>query len=122
MTAIQVILNLALLLCFVYAFSQRAQSRLVFTSLSMIVILGMVFVWHPDAANRIANLVGVGRGADLVLYVFVVISLVVVFNLHIKNKKNGEYITELAREITLLRAQHLGQPPRASTPQSATGD
>jgi len=111
--AIQIVLTLALLVAFLYALSQRAQLRMMFALLSLGIASAIFFVWNPDAANRVAHMFGVGRGADLVLYFFVVLSFVVGFNLHIKNNKNRQYVTELARELALLRAQYPEDPPNA---------
>ena len=52
--------------------------------------------------------VGIGRGVDLIIYVWVVISLLVVFNLHLKLRSQMELITGLAREIALLKVH---RPP-----------
>ena len=53
----------------------------------------------------LADLVGVGRGADLILYLWVLISLLILFNLHLKLRSQMELITELAREVALLRTE-----------------
>jgi small membrane protein len=37
--------------------------------------LGILFVIHPELSTRVANLIGIGRGADLVLYCFVIFAL-----------------------------------------------
>ena len=64
---------------------------------------GLYFVWFPTHATFLAEAVGVGRGVDLIIYVWVVISLLVVFNLHLKLRSQMELITGLAREIAILK-------------------
>ncbi len=60
-------------------------------------------MWFPAHATVLAELAGVGRGVDLIIYVWVVISLLIVLNLHLKLRAQMELITELAREIALVR-------------------
>ena len=66
---------------------------------------GLYFVWIPAHATRLAELVGIGRGVDLIIYIWVVISLLVLLNLHLKLRAQMELITVLAREIALADAR-----------------
>ena len=75
------------------------------TVLSCVVsLIGFYFVWLPSHATRVAEFVGIGRGADLVLYVWACISLVVLLNLHLKLRTQHELLTQLARSIALANA------------------
>jgi small membrane protein len=78
-------------------------------------LIGFYFVWIPSHATRVAELVGIGRGADLVLYVWVCISLVVLLNLHLKLRTQHELLTQLARSIALANAT-LPEDARAPEP------
>ncbi len=71
---------------------------------------GLYFVWFPKHATSLAALAGIGRGVDLIIYVWVVISLLIGFNLHLKLRAQMELITELAREIAILKAQSTPRP------------
>jgi small membrane protein len=68
-------------------------------------LTGLYFVWVPEHATRLAALVGIGRGVDLILYVWVVISLIVLLNLHLKLRQQTEVITVLARELAIANAR-----------------
>ena len=65
---IQVLLTLVLLVLIPYAYVQRTTSHVIPVLMTTIGVVGLYFVWLPDHANELAHLVGVGRGADLVLY------------------------------------------------------
>ena len=73
-------------------------------------------MWLPDHANDVAHLIGVARGADLVLYCWIIISLIVALNLHIVTRSNHQLITELTRHIALSDPR---LPCGISPPQSA---
>ena len=98
---------LSALLCgiLVYAWSEQRRVPLVATCTIIATAAGLYFVWFPSQANMLADLVGVGRGADLILYLWVLISLLILFNLHLKLRSQMELITELAREVALLRTE-----------------
>lgn len=64
---------------------------------------GLYFVWFPTHATVLAEAAGIGRGVDLIIYIWVVISLLIVLNLHLKLRSQMELITGLAREIAMLK-------------------
>ena len=97
----QAILSLLLSGVLVYAWAEYRRSPVV-ASLSVAVSLaGLFFVWVPSESTRVAEFVGIGRGADLILYLWVCISLIVLLNLHLKLRTQQEMITRLARAIAL---------------------
>ena len=114
---IQILLTLGLVVLIPYAYAQRATSRLIPVAMTTIGVVGLYFVWLPDHANYLAHLVGVGRGADLVLYCWILISLIVALNLHIVARSNLRLITELARYIALAEPR----PPCGMSPRHPAG-
>lgn len=66
--------------------------------------LGIYLVIFPEYSTRIANALGVGRGADLLLYFLFVISILGLFFVYIRIDQNNQLITKLARSIALLSA------------------
>ncbi len=65
------------------------------------VIGGLVVTWYPDTASFIANLVGVGRGADLVVYLAIALLFVLVFQLHVSHVRLERELTKIVREESL---------------------
>lgn len=87
----------ALALFIVYLFRARSVffDRLIYL---IGAIIGMVLVIDPNLATRIANLVGVGRGVDLLLYLFIVVSLFYTAAKNSEIKRLKRQLTSLARE------------------------
>jgi small membrane protein len=110
---IQVLLTLGLVVLVAYAYAQREKSRVIRSGMTAVGLVGLYFVWLPEVANDLAHLVGVGRGADLVLYCWIIISLIVALNLHIVTRANLRLITELARHIALSEPRL----PRETSPR-----
>jgi small membrane protein len=89
----------------VYAWTEYARSPLIGFVSMLVAAAGMYFIWLPEHATWLAALAGIGRGVDLILYVWVVISLLVLLNLHLKLRAQMELITVLARRIAIADAR-----------------
>jgi small membrane protein len=87
-----------------YAWGQYRRAPVIGLVSMLAALTGLYFVWFPAQASRLAALVGIGRGVDLILYVWVVISLIVLLNLHLKLRAQMELITVLARQLALANA------------------
>jgi len=108
---IQIILTLGLALIFVYAILQRGRIRLLGSAIAVAALAGVGVVWAPDAATYIANRIGVGRGADLIFYLWVLVGAAVMVIMHVQLKVQEHRITLLARALAIERA--LRRPPTA---------
>lgn len=95
---------------FAYSLSQWRRSRLVGGVITVIAVAGIVMVLLPDLTSIAAHAVGVGRGADLVLYCFIVVTLVAVLNLHLRIRSMSEQTTEIVRLIALSSVQENTAP------------
>ncbi len=98
---IQYLLCSGLIFALFYAFLQRHKSRLISLSIVLVSAGGIVAVLAPSASDVIASAVGVGRGADLVVYCWIVITLLVSVNLQFKILQVHESVTTLTRELAL---------------------
>ena len=101
----QLVLTALLFGVLLYAWTEYRRSPAVALIAVLAALGGLYFVWLPTHATALAELVGVGRGVDLIIYVWVVISLLVMLNLHLKLRAQMELITELAREIAIAKAR-----------------
>lgn len=70
-----------------------------------ITLLGVIAVLFPDTTVWAAQLVGVKRGTDLVLYIFVMTFLFTTLAAFQRMHRLESQLTELAREVA-LRDQH----------------
>ncbi|MDX2223550.1 MAG: DUF2304 domain-containing protein [Rhodospirillaceae bacterium] len=107
---VQVLLSLGLLTLAGYAWLQRARARVLSWAMILICAFGEVLVLNPELATRIAHWMGVGRGADLVVYCFIVASLGLIMNLHLRLHALHEDFTELARRVALRDAREPSAP------------
>jgi hypothetical protein len=75
-----------------------------------LLVVGAVAVVVPDATQRVAEFVGVGRGTDLVTYVAIVAVLFVLLHYYTKFVELQQQVTRLTRELAILRAEHEEKP------------
>ena len=101
----QLILSALLAAILLYAWAEYRRSPAVALLAVAAAAAGLYFVWLPSHSTRLAELVGIGRGVDLILYIWVCISLIVLLNLHLKLRTQTELITTLARKIALAEAR-----------------
>lgn len=96
------------------AHSVSASKKLFFLFFVLVVIAAVL---SPAAVTWVANLVGVGRGTDLVLYILAVTFGFYVVNDYLRGQDNREQLHRLARQIAVLEAverYHLDQHPEAA--------
>jgi len=66
-------------------------------------VVAAIVVW-PNATQKIANMIGIGRGADLVVYLGLMGLYFFFYHTLIKVKQLDEKITKLGREIAIKGA------------------
>lgn len=101
---IKIILSAALLLCIAYALLQRRKSRTVATGITLVSMVGLWFVIIPEHATQLAEMMGVGRGADLALYFWIVINIFLLMSLQFKIFGLQRDITALTRHLAIQSA------------------
>lgn len=69
--------------------------------LLIVAFLCILFVIYPNLTLMLANFFGVGRGADLLLYLSFVIGLLLYLSISIKLKKLEQIQAEIIRKISL---------------------
>lgn len=102
---IQWLLSAALCVLGIYAVSQQRSAPLVASGILASVFAGLIVVGWPEIASYFAQKLGVGRGVDLILYIFIVIVLAAILNLHLKIRSTEQVLTQLARELAIRDAR-----------------
>ncbi|MEV4774288.1 DUF2304 domain-containing protein [Microbacterium sp. LWH12-1.2] len=82
--------------------------RLLFGAFVLVAIVSILF---PQWLTWVANLVGVGRGTDLLLYALVLMFLVFVYTQSRRNAAHQRRLTLLARKLALLQASSPTEQP-----------
>jgi hypothetical protein len=72
--------------------------------LGILAVASVVAVVDPDSLTRVANLIGVGRGTDLLLYGLVVAFFFVSLNTYLKFRDQETRLVRIARRLALDEA------------------
>lgn len=105
MILIQVLLIIAILAIFVRFLASgnsvktQAWKKILLVGFTLIAI---VCVLWPDMLNKTAHFLGVGRGADLLLYGLIVAFIFVQLNNYLKAKDEKKKLVALARKVAIL--------------------
>jgi small membrane protein len=105
MIPIKLVLTLGLSMLLVYTMIQKVAPTLLKIAIFSFILAGIYFVWLPDHATVVANWLGVARGTDLVIYVWILLSFAIGLNLHFKVRSARHDITELTRALAMQSAR-----------------
>jgi small membrane protein len=104
LTSIQGIL-VAFLVAAAMIASFAFKARIAYRLLAAVLLSGaVVLVLFPGLTTRVAHLLGVGRGTDLLLYVSLVAGLHVALLLYLRTRELERKITDLTRASALRNA------------------
>ena len=95
-------------LCLIYLyFRNHLSGNKFFVRMLAIGILtgGILAVVFPNVSTEVANLIGIGRGADLILYLMTTFLLLTVTMLHIRIQQLNKSLALFAREIAKQTAR-----------------
>jgi hypothetical protein len=98
----------ALLIVWPGAGARRTALRRI--GLLCLVVIAALAVVFPQISNQMASLVGVGRGADLLLYGLVIVFIGYVIATRIHHNRIDDQLTELARGQALAAAPNPDEP------------
>jgi hypothetical protein len=98
-------LMLVTLLLFVrrwYGVKMQASKRLAFFAF---IAMNIVAILRPSDVTWVANRLGVGRGADLVLYLLVAAFVLAMLNTYLRFREMDRRFTELSRTLAIREAE-----------------
>lgn len=113
MNPVQLLLVAAILVFVLLALksrqSQRTQAakKLLFVGFALCSTLAVIF---PDLVQGAAELVGVGRGTDLLLYLAIVLLLYAGLDIYMRFQDLEDSLTKLTRRMALLESESSVDP------------
>lgn len=116
MNLIQPLLVISLLLMsalYLVRFRSRIFDRII---LLTVLTTGILFVCFPDITSHLANLVGVGRGTDLLFYISLISMCFILMVFYAKIREMSQHITRLIREESLRQVRKGGTGNKEQTP------
>ena len=112
-------LSVLLLCLLIYSLLQKKEFPILGRTLPLICIAGVYVAWFPESTSEAASFVGIGRGVDLMLYVWLLASGMLILGLHLKLVNHDRRLTELARFLAIAGAQSPAPPSDGETRPAA---
>ncbi len=88
----------------VFKFKQNKLKPTEFFSWALLWLAGLVVVWLPNATTKIANFLGIGRGADLIFYLSLVIIFYLLFKIYLRIENIEKNITKFTKTEAINNA------------------
>jgi len=71
--------------------------------------VALLAIFYPEETTRIARILGIGRGVDIVVYSSIAILFYLVFRLHVYLENIRTEISQLIREVSLKQVKKGGK-------------
>jgi hypothetical protein len=105
MNGIQVVLILGVSLICLYYLIRLRKTVLDLAVVILLTGTAILFILMPDLTNMIANVLGVGRGADLLYYICILLFSFALLKLYARVRRLENQFTQLVREDALRNAK-----------------
>jgi hypothetical protein len=104
-------------------YKKRGMPALEFLSWALLWVGTGLIIAVPDITSFFAHLLGIGRGADLVLYSGLLIVFYLIFRIHLALDRLEQGMTEVVRALALERLTELTtQSPNEPTSEARMGN
>ncbi len=96
------VLLIGLAMILAYIGSHRSITRIQLLFVTVFFGVGGVMVLRPNLSTRVAALLNVGRGADLLMYFAVLCGVLIAANFYFRFKQNEQVIITIVRQLATL--------------------
>jgi hypothetical protein len=87
----------------IYSYKKRGIYTLDFLLWTLVWVGTAFIIIFPDTTSYVAHLLGIGRGADLIIYTSLLVTFYLIFRIHLTLAHLEQEITEIVRAIALAR-------------------
>lgn len=103
---IKILLTIFTLFLFTYSFANNNLKILNKWIIYPTLIFAIYCIWNPTYTTYIANLIGVGRGTDLLVYILILSNLFLIIKQNLKFHDQEEKLTILCRKVSILELRN----------------
>lgn len=105
---IQVLATIFVAIVLFNVFKKYRNQELNVRELSLWVVFWLIVIvvfWLPESTTYLAKIFGIGRGADLVIYVAILVLSYSIFRIFVRLDSVDRHITKIVRKIALDETQ-----------------
>jgi small membrane protein len=93
-------------------------SRYVFLGWLLFWLIALVIFWIPEITSYLASILGIGRGADLIIYISVVVIFYLIFKIYLYLNKLESQITKVVRHFAINETKQNNDASKSSNNHS----
>ena len=94
----------------IHKYKQQGVKRLEFFFWVAVWVCAALIITFPNDTHLLAHLLGIGRGADLIMYTSLLIAFYLIFRIHLTLERVEQEITEIVRAMALERLKEVSDP------------
>ena len=101
MIYLQILITIFVIFSLLKLFGQKQSNKLSlfnFVIWAIVWLIVLLVFWQPEITSYLANILGIGRGADLVVYLAVLAIIYLLFRVFVRLNKIEAEITKLVRD------------------------
>ena len=104
---IKTLLTVLCTLILFYTLNKTSKYKFRKPVITLIIVIGYFAIWNPNSTTYIANLMGVGRGTDLLLYILIITNLYTLSKIKFKFEEQDAKLTILSRKVAIKEADEI---------------
>ena len=100
MMYLQILVTIFIVFILLKLFLQKQKNKISLLSFlvwSLLWLMVLIVFWLPDSTTYLASWLGIGRGADLVVYVSVLVIFYMIFRVFVRLHKIEDEMTKIVR-------------------------
>lgn len=100
MIYLQLLVTVFIVFILLKLFLQKQKNKISFLSFLiwfLLWLMVLIVFWLPDTTSYLASWLGIGRGADLVVYVSILVLFYMIFRVFVRLSKIEDAITKIVR-------------------------
>ena len=108
MIYLQILVTIFIVFILLKLFLQKQKNKISLLSFLIWVLLWLMVLivfWLPDTTSYLAAVLGIGRGADLVVYISIVVIFYMIFRIFVRLNKIEDEITTVVRNNAIKNAK-----------------
>lgn len=105
---LQILISIFVILILWKLFRQWQQEKMtlgIFLAWCFLWLAILLVFWQPEITSYLANFLGIGRGADLIVYLSIVVIFYLIFRIFVRLNKTDQQITKLVREDAIRNVE-----------------
>lgn len=104
---LQIIITILVIIALSVVVKKKSQNKLSVGQAATWVVMWLIVLvvfWYPESTSYLASSLGIGRGADLIVYAAILAMFYMIFKMYLRMDKLNSDITKVVRRVGIDQA------------------